>query len=402
MNTQEEEIKPRILIFSLTYLPFIGGAEIAVKEITSRFANEFEFDLITARLDRKLSSEEMLGNLRVYRVGKGKLSKYLFPWLALKKAKELHQKNSYQIVWGIMAFWAGWAALKFKEKFPRVKYLLTLQSGDSDSFIKRRTWFWRWRYKQIYQKADRIQVISSWLAKRARKYGYQGKIDLVPNGVNLSINKKQLTTNKIRRLRNNLKIRDKEKIVLTVSRLVKKNNIEDLIKAYKLLVTSHKLQAVLLIIGSGPLKSKLQNLVKKLMLQDKVVFINNVPYEDLPGYYALADVFVRPSLSEGFGNVFIEAMAAGVPIIATPVGGILDFLKEGETGWFCKVKNPQSIKEKVQYVLDDKNKEEVNRVVANARKMVEEEYDWDKITEKMREIFTTLSRPHDRGIDIPW
>ena len=127
------------------------------------------------------------------------------------------------------------------------------------------------------------------------------------------------------------------------------------------------------------------------MLQDKVVFINNVPYEDLPGYYALADVFVRPSLSEGFGNVFIEAMAAGVPIIATPVGGILDFLREGETGWFCKVKNPQSIREKVQYVLDDKNKEEVNRVVANARRMVEEEYDWDKITEKMREIFTTLS-----------
>jgi len=108
---------------------------------------------------------------------------------------------------------------------------------------------------------------------------------------------------------------------------------------------------------------------------------------ELPKYYAIADVFCRPSLSEGLGNVFLEAMAAGVPVIATPVGGIPDFLKNGETGLFCHVRNPESIAEKIKWILDEKNKEEVARVVANAREMVGRKYDWEIIAEKMEKIF---------------
>ncbi len=186
------QIKPKILIFILTYPPFIGGAEIAVQEITKRLDNDFNFDLITARLDKKLLTEERINNVNVYRVGWGKnLDKYLYPWLAMKKAKELwflrgHGRTMspawgrtmspamnlpYAIAWGVVETWGGWAALKFKEKFPQVKYLLTMQSGDSDAFIKARTWFWFWRYKKIFTKADRIQAISTFLAKRAVKYG---------------------------------------------------------------------------------------------------------------------------------------------------------------------------------------------------------------------------------------
>jgi len=77
----------------MTYLPFIGGAEIATKEITDRIDN-FDFDLITARLDKKLETEERIGNVNVYRVGKGSaLDKYLFPFLAYFKAKKLHKEK---------------------------------------------------------------------------------------------------------------------------------------------------------------------------------------------------------------------------------------------------------------------------------------------------------------------
>jgi glycosyltransferase involved in cell wall biosynthesis len=373
---EKEQNKPKILIFSLAYAPFIGGAEIAVQEITKRLVvppvGGFEFDVITANLDGKQEEREVMNGVTIYRVGKTKWSKFFYPWLANKKAAELNKNNNYQIVWGVLEFWAGWAALKFKEKFPQVKYVLTMQSGDSDAFVFGHTFFWYWRYRQIFIKADYIQVISNWLAKRARKYGYKGEIGVVPNGV--IINSQQSAINKNK----------DQKIILTVSRLVKKNGVADLIKAMKIL------DAKLMVVGTGKLKEKLKKLAQKNEMADKVEFIGRVPYEELGAYYGKADVFCRPSLSEGLGNSFLEAMAAGVPVIATPVGGIPDFLKEGETGWFCEPKNSKSIAEKIEYVLDEKNKEEVARVVANAKKMVMEKYTWEKVAGQMREIINNL------------
>ncbi len=236
---------------------------------------------------------------------------------------------------------------------------------------------------------------------------------MVPNGVCLSAFAPKVlkapqsywtTADRLQILKDNLDIQKEEKIILTVSRLVEKNGIEDLIKAFRLLIFNfqspifNKMSNVkcqmsnvkLLIIGDGPLKNKLQRLVQKLNIGDKVIFAGSVKYEDLPAYYGIADVFCRPSHSEGLGNVFLEAMAAGVPVIATPVGGTPDFLKDKETGWFCEPKKPQSIAEKIEYVLDEKNRTEVEQVVTNARKMVEEGYGWGIIAEKMRHVFQSL------------
>jgi glycosyltransferase involved in cell wall biosynthesis len=370
MNNDSQ--KPKILIFSLAYLPFIGGAEIAVQEITKRLVGDFEFDLITCNLDGKQKNEEHAGNVKVYRVGKGKFGKLLFHWLAYKKAIELHKKNNYSAVWSIMANRAGFATLFFKKKFPQIKFLLTLQEGDSVFDIWKKTWYIRPLYKAIYRKADFIQAISNFLANRAKKYGYKGKIEIVPNGVNLMEIEDKKVENK------------NEKIILTISRLVKKNGVADLVKAMKFL------DAKLVIVGVGNLENKLKNLAQKIGVIDKVEFVGKVSYENIGKYYVIADVFCRPSLSEGLGNAFLEAMSAGVPVIATPVGGIPDFLVDGETGWFCEVKNPKSIAEKIEYILDEKNKEEVARVVKNAQKMVMEKYTWEKIAEEMKKIFNGL------------
>ena len=377
---------PKILIFSTTYLPFVGGAEMAVKEITDRLDN-FHFDLITARLDRKLVREERIGKINVYRVGWGWiLDKYLFSCLAYFKAKKLHQKKNYQIVQAIMAFYAGLAALFFKWKYPQVKYLLTMQSGDSDFFIWWRTWFWYPIYKRIYTKSDYIQAISRFLIQRARKYTYQGKFEVVPNGVDLEKFRKQ-DIQTIQDLKSELKIRPDKKVIITVSRLVKKNGLNDLIKAGQYLDFPFKI----LIIGSGPNEKKLKRLAKRLNLEERILFLGHIQYDDLPKYYSIADVFVRPSLSEGLGSVFLEAMAVGLPIIGPRIGGIPDFLNDGETGYFCQVKNPKSIAEKINYVLNTKNKEEIAQVRKNIRRLIEEKYSWSNIVLRMRNIFNKLT-----------
>ena len=380
----------KILIFSTAYFPFVGGAEVAVKAITDRIS-DIEFSMITARMDFKLPKFERLGHIDVYRVGIGwpifdKL------WLAFRGAgvaQKLHKKNRYDAIWSIMASFGGLAARVFKKKNPDIKFLLTLQEGDNLVEVERKVRLIRRWFKNIFTSADYIQAISNYLADWAKKMGAVCPIEVVPNGVNIkkfSIDDFRLTIDDFKK---KLGIKKDEKIVITVSRLVKKNGVGDLIRAMK------DVEAKLLICGDGEERQKLEVRSKKLGIENKVKFMGFIAPAELPKYYAIADVFCRPSLSEGLGNVFLEAMAAGVPVIATPVGGIPDFLKNGETGWFCQVKNPASIAEKIKYVLDKKDVEthdyaSVEKVINNAREMVREKYEWNKITEKMALIFNKI------------
>lgn len=120
----------KILIFSLVYYPrYIGGAEVAIKEITDRIdERDIEFHMVTLRSHKDLSIYEKIGKVHVWRTGLlnhkknhsfvsaqvHKLNKYLFPFFAWWKARELHKINHYDAIWSMMANYAGFAALFFK------------------------------------------------------------------------------------------------------------------------------------------------------------------------------------------------------------------------------------------------------------------------------------------------
>jgi glycosyltransferase involved in cell wall biosynthesis len=127
----------------------------------------------------------------------------------------------------------------------------------------------------------------------------------------------------------------------------------------------------------------LKEKVDRLGLFSRVRFLGFVSHTDMPKYLKISDVFIRPSISEGFGNSFFEAMAAGLPVIATPVGGIVDFLKNKETGLFCEVNNPEDIARKVQIYLRDRNLRD--EIVDNAMHMVLDKYDWSTVVRDMKE-----------------
>ncbi|MBU1092029.1 glycosyltransferase, partial [Patescibacteria group bacterium] len=85
---------------------------------------------------------------------------------------------------------------------------------------------------------------------------------------------------------------------------------------------------------------------------------------------------------------FLEAMAAGLPVIGTPVGGIPDFLIDKQTGLFCKPRNPQSIAEQVKILTKDENLK--NKIANNGEKLVFEKYNWTIISQKMQVVFNKL------------
>ncbi|MCD4705089.1 glycosyltransferase family 4 protein [bacterium] len=349
----------KILIFSTNYFPHVGGAEMAIREICKRLP-ENEYHLITTKFEKGISAYEKVENVHVYRVGIGfKIDKYLFFILSQFKACSLNKKYHFDIVWAMMASYAGLATWIFKKFHQNVKYLLTLQSGDSDEFMKKRTWWWNGVYQKIYREANYIQAISNFLIDRAKRYGFEGEnIELVPNGVDIQNFTKKLNEEEKRSLKNELEITmptgrqaDDNKIIISLSRLAMKNAMNDLIDSLKYLPKNYKL----IICGVGPLEESLKLQAKKQGLasvqnkEDRVLFAGFVDYKELYKYLNIADVFCRPSLSEGLGNVFLESMAAKVPVIATEVGGIPDFLKNEETGLFCKVKNSKDIAEKFSY-----------------------------------------------------
>ena len=135
--------------------------------------------------------------------------------------------------------------------------------------------------------------------------------------------------------------------------------------------------------------SRLRKLVEKLGLQEKVFFVGALAYENLPQRLARASVFVRPSRSEGMGVAFLDAMAAGVPIIGTRVGGIPDFLKDHETGLFCTVDDPQSVAAAITEILD--NEDVRNRIISNASQLVRERYDWNTIVPQYKLLFESIT-----------
>ena len=382
----------KVLIFSTAYFPFIGGAEVAVKEITGRI-DDIQFDLITARMDRKLPKQERIGNVNVFRMGfgLGALDKIILAKFGFLKALKLNKKNNYDVVWSIMASQASIAAALFKIFKPKKKLILTLQEGDEEEYLARYVFNIKWLYKLlirpwhllVFKKADKVTAISNYLKERAVKNGVKATVEIIPNGVNLENYELRITNYELNELRNSLGIKEGEKVLITTSRLVKKNAIGDAIDAMRYLPENIKF----LILGDGSLKDELKLKAKSYNLKAKIIFLGQVDQKQISKYLHISDIFIRPSLSEGLGNSFLEAMTAELPVIATPVGGIPDFLKDGETGWFCKVKNPKSIAEKIEYILDDENKEVVERVKENAKKLVEEKYNWDIIASKIKNVF---------------
>ena len=367
----------RVLIFSLAYYPMVGGAEIAVKEITDRFS-DIEFDMVTMRFNSVGPAKETLGNCTVYRIGGGLgyLSKILFvPYTALF-AMHLNKTRRYDAFWAIMTNMLFPITLMrfFGNRTP---YILTLQDGDPFErvFQRLRIRIFLPLLKYGFHYASQIQAISNFLALWAVQMGYKGDLAVIPNGVDIT-------------KFNNVQSRtlDKDNVVLiTTSRLVEKNAVGDIIDAMKFLPESVSIK----ILGTGPLEQVLKLKVENLKLGNRVEFLGEVPHYDISKYLYEADIFVRPSLSEGQGISFIEAMAAVLPVIATPVGGIIDFLRDGETGLFCEVNNPESIARQVKRLIEDGSLR--NRITTKAEKMVKERYDWDIIAGEMKaKIFDTV------------
>lgn len=386
--------KRHIIVFSTSYLPDIGGAEIAVSQISDGLRGDFAFSMITPRYKKERASFEKIGAVTVYRVGFGlSIDKFLLPILGIARAYALIQKSENTILWAVMASQAGLLAALVRLLKPHTKLCLTLQEGDEEEHLYRYVFGSRFLYKIcirpwylfIQRRADVVTVISSWLKERAERNGVTAKIHYIPNGVEIAEFEKKYSSEELLPIYQKHKLRSTGvTYLITTSRLTEKNGVGTSIKALQYMPHNYHL----LILGSGKLQAKLQTITNNLSLNERVHFLGSIPHNEIPKYLQISSIFVRPSLSEGMGNSFIEAMVAGIPVIATPVGGIVDFLTDKETGLFCRVEQPKTIANAVQNL--ERSPELREKIIKNAKREVLAKYDWKVIIPKMKAVFLEL------------
>ena len=141
----------------------------------------------------------------------------------------------------------------------------------------------------------------------------------------------------------------------------------------------------LIIVGEGPLKQSLMNKVIRLGLQNRIHFMGFVDQETLVAIYRSADVFVIPSLYEPFGIVALEAMASGVPVVSSDVGGLSEIVENAVTGLKVPPGDPQLLASAIRQVLGVPSLCEFLKI--NGYEYALKRYDWDLVAEKTLQTY---------------
>ena len=316
-------------------------------------------------------------------------SKFNYIFDAYKIGKALFRQNNYDLIDTQDPFFTGLVGYWLKKKFK--KPLEIHFHGDfwGNAFQSEAGIFQLFLSKFIARYADGIRVVSQGIKEKLVKKGIAPeKIAVIPTPVDLE-KFKAFEPEKVKQIKDDY---FNKKIILYAGRLVKVKNLPLLLKAVAMIRNS-KHNIILLIIGEGGEKAKLKRKVRRLEIEDVVVFITSAPHKDLINYYHAADVFVLSSFSESLGKVLIEAGAAGCPVVSTETTGARDVVVEGRTGYLVPIGDENAMVEKILKVLRMEESER-KEMAKNAQRILEEKFSQEKSIEKVVMFWNKLIK-HD-------
>jgi len=169
-------------------------------------------------------------------------------------------------------------------------------------------------------------------------------------------------------------------LILTVARLTKQKSIDTLLDAIALVPNAR-----LKIIGDGPERANLEKQTDDLGLRARVEFLGALPPHELPAHYTTCAVFALPSLREGMGVVFAEALLCGAPVIAANSGGATDIVRDGETGLLVPERDARALANAIEKFLNDRTLAE--RLATNGATWVRERFTRERVAEQFTRIY---------------
>jgi len=393
------EVPPivRILLLNYEYPPLGGGAGVATAELAHRLADKGSIvHVVTAQAPEdqlranspRVVRHKVRAGLNVYRVrsrrkgihqaGYGGAVAYVRA--ALPVIRRLVHTWHYDIAHLFFSLPTG-AILPFAG-LQNTPVVVSLRGSDVPGYDPSKRSLrvahslllpvTRW----IWKRADRVVAVCRALGRLAERSDPSLSVTVIRNGVDLQLfhpaaNGGESPPGSIR--------------CVAVARLVDRKGIPDLLHAWRHLQRDH---LTLEIIGSGPAEGRFRDLAKRLGLDKEVRFTGPMSREEVAERYRNADLFTLSPLNEAFGNVFAEAMASGLPIVGTNVGGIPELVRHGVNGLLVRPRDHRALAEAIARLASD---EGLRQSMAERNRLeAERSLSWDNATESYMQLYDDI------------
>lgn len=396
MNRDDE--KMRICLLSIEFPPMVGGVASHVHGLAKGLAAlGHEVEVVSPGANWAFRGvglrEERHGAFRVLRVKVPYMPRitlyYLVPIVARTLSRLVHQRR-YQVV-----HWHSPIESRIVRAVPHdcakvftnhTSYFLRWQVMEEDRALARAT----------LSPANAVIAPSEELAAASVDAGFDAdRVWMIPNGVDTSKFSPVVDGSVVRR---KYGIASSEKVVLCARRLVKKNGVIHWCYALPRILErlGKDFPVRFIFVGDYRLKKeysdrkRVLDFLRKPSIQKNVVVAGEIPNNDMPAYLAAADAAVLPSLAEATSVAGLEAMATGVPLIGTRVGGIPTILADGRNGYLVPPGSPGALAEAAVKLLRDEGlRREMGR---RGRLMAERRFSWKVIAAKTVEVYEACLR----------
>lgn len=290
-------------------------------------------------------------------------------WWVLRRGRLLGADVAIAF-FGIPAGPAAWLL----KKTARVPYIISLRGGDVPGFLPESLRLWHALsggiIRFLWRHAEFVVANSMGLARLAQRAASKQKVEIIPNGAATRAFENGKDSRALDTANRSIRL-------ISVGRLHAQKNYPCLLEAMSLVARS---SWQLKIIGDGPERRSLEALAGRLGIADKITFCGWLSRSDLLRHLEDADIFAFPSIQEGMPNAVLEAMAAGLPVIACAIEGCEEIVLHGKTGFLVPPGNVAAFRDALEKLMS--NEEQRKTFGKNAQNRVREEYTWNAVALK--------------------
>jgi glycosyltransferase involved in cell wall biosynthesis len=380
-------MNPRVVVLTTYFRPIVGGVESNAERL-ARFlhASGFQVRVLTKRITPALADAEDMDGVPVERIGplgersasgKWRMLPSLLRWLVRHAA-------GYDVVCCVDYRGVGIAAIAARAVTGRP---VVLQAQTPGGLVRT---VLTWPVIAVYRRADALACISHGLEREALAAGVPAdRVHFLPNAVDI-LRFRPADADERRSLRRHWDVPADAVVCLFVGRLSREKGLMDLMAAWHLVRPAN---AVLLVAGPdmvdhpwnvGPAA---REFVEQHGLGASVRFLGSIA--DVAPLLRVADLVIQPSHFEALGLSAVEALASGVPVVASAVGGLLDFVVDGENGMLCPPQDPEALSVCIKaFIVDDAFRQ---RASDRARASVIEQYDEQTVFSRFAVLLRQLA-----------
>ncbi len=374
----------RVLCLNYEYPPMGGGAGNATQYTALELTRlGHTVHVLTARLpgqsdvdtgDGLVVHRTFSRRIHLHQAGLiGALTFLPSAFLRLRKLAKAHDYDIFHFYFGLptgmLALYVRWVLKK--------PYIIALRGSDVPGYDNTR-WYLRPLHgllaplnRYVWSRAAAVTALSNNLRELALATAPNLPIRVVGNGIDTEVFPRRPKPPTGKRIR-----------LLCVCRLVRRKGLEYLLRAMPELARSGM---TLDIVGTGECSDEVESLVERLDLTESVNLVGYVPRDGLADYYNRADIFILPSTSESFGQVLLEAMSCGLPVVASRVGGVPETLHDGDGGLLIDPASSESIVAAIRRLASDPAAR--TAMGAYNHELARNAFQWSGVAEKYEALY---------------